>query len=190
MSGAVNESAHMHSSGHGAGGSDTSDSAHGRGSDSNHQFEDYGHGASEHGSPGGGGAHHVSPSGDEGLGSSVHQTYSGHLIEVEKPDPHADLLAQRLGGEPRVRFSNDPAAREFDAVSKDYIAQAKPSTVQVNQSFRLQAKATFGAAAETGRSVYYHFEGGPPSSDVVRRLQGYADRYGVDLVIDDTPLGG
>ncbi|MDA8372069.1 MAG: polymorphic toxin-type HINT domain-containing protein [Nocardiopsaceae bacterium] len=114
--------------------------------------------------------------------------YSGDLKKVDKPDPHADALAERLDGESRVRFENDPTNREFDAISDDYVAQAKPSNVQVNKKFRGQAKATFEAAQATGREVYYHFEGGPPSAEVRNRLEEYSERYGVDVVIDDQPL--
>ncbi|MER6688484.1 restriction endonuclease fold toxin [Streptomyces minutiscleroticus] len=49
----------------------------------------------------------------------------GGLGKVKKPDPSADALAQRLGGASRVKFGNDPAGREFGAVSDTYVAQAK-----------------------------------------------------------------
>ncbi|MBB4933621.1 hypothetical protein F4561_004441 [Lipingzhangella halophila] len=68
------------------------------------------------------------------------------------------------------------------------MAQAKLSRVQVNKTFRNQAKAAFEAASQSGRSVYYHFQGGPLSPEVRSRLEEYANRYGVDLVIDDTPF--
>ncbi|MFF2556979.1 restriction endonuclease fold toxin [Nocardia sp. NPDC058058] len=113
--------------------------------------------------------------------------YSGGLVKVNKLDPDADKLAERIGGESRVRFDGDTAGREFDAVSDDYIAQAKPANFQVNKKFRTQARATFEAAQDTGRSVYYHFDG-PPQAGVREKLQQYADEYGVELVIDVMPF--
>ena len=74
-------------------------------------------------------------------------------MKVSKPDPDADALAQRIGGESRVRFSNDPDGREFDAVSDQYVAQAKPADFVVNKKFRVQAKATFEAAQQSGLRV-------------------------------------
>jgi hypothetical protein len=114
--------------------------------------------------------------------------YTGDLIKVDKPDSHADQLAVRLGGESRVRFKDDPQGREFDAVSPQYIAQAKPSTEQINPRNRNQAKATFEAARQTGRSVYYHFQGGAPRPEFARKLQEYSERYNIRLTIDDKPL--
>ena len=67
-------------------------------------------------------------------------------------------------------------------------AQAKPSSTTLGSDLRNQAKATFEAAQDSGRSVYYHFEGGPPDRDVVRALQRYSERYGVPVVIDSEPL--
>ncbi|WP_405136007.1 restriction endonuclease fold toxin [Nocardia sp. NBC_01388] len=113
--------------------------------------------------------------------------YSGGLAKVDKPDPDADKLAGRIGGQSRVRFDSDSAGREFDAVSDQYIAQAKPANFQVNKSFRSQARATFEAAQDTGRSVYYHFDG-PPQAGVREKLQQYADEYKIDLVIDEAPF--
>jgi hypothetical protein len=42
------------------------------------------------------------------------------LVKVNKPDPAADALAERLGGESRVKFENDPKGREIDAISDEY----------------------------------------------------------------------
>lgn len=113
--------------------------------------------------------------------------YDGGLAKVDNPDPDADKLAEKLGGQPTVKFKNDPSGREFDAVSDDYIAQAKPANFQVNKAFRSQARATFEAAQETGRKVYYHFQG-PPQTGVVEKLHQYAEEYGVELVIDASPF--
>ena len=122
------------------------------------------------------------------LGSSqARAIYSGPLVSVAVDDPDATALAERIGGTPSVRFSNDPVGREFDAMSDQYIGQAKPKNFQLNQSFRAQAKATFEAASATGRDVYYHFNG-PPAPSVVRKLNEYSQRYGVPIVIDTRPF--
>ncbi|WP_433151925.1 restriction endonuclease fold toxin [Actinomadura nitritigenes] len=113
--------------------------------------------------------------------------YSGRLIEVTKPDPNADLLAERIGGESRVRFENDPLGREFDVVSEKYIGQDKPANFRVNKSFRKQARATFEAARATGREVYYHFDG-PPEQPVLDKLNEYATEYGIKLTVDTNPF--
>ncbi|WP_322908106.1 RHS repeat-associated core domain-containing protein [Paenibacillus sp. SGZ-1009] len=109
--------------------------------------------------------------------------YSGNLEVVNKPDAAADALAERIGGRSRVKFSNDPANREFDAISDEYIAQSKPALQTVNKSVRDQMKATFEAAQETQRKVYYHFEGKPAQS-VIDKLNEYSSRYGIEVVID------
>jgi len=41
----------------------------------------------------------------------------GKLIPVKAKDPDADALAQRIGGEPSMKFQYDRDGREFDAVS-------------------------------------------------------------------------
>lgn len=107
---------------------------------------------------------------------------------MDSQDPHAKQLADRLDGQAEMKFANDPNAREFDVVSKDYIGEAKPATTQVNLRIRNQAKAVFEAAHATGRDVYYHFSGGAPRADMIDCLQRYAQRYGVRLVIDDKPF--
>jgi YD repeat-containing protein len=111
----------------------------------------------------------------------------GKLIKVDKPDLAADALAERLGGQSRVRFELDPKGREFDAVSDLYVAQTKPENFVLGSSFPELAKATFEKALATGRTPYFHFEN-PPSADVMRKLAEYAERYGVKPVIDLKPL--
>ncbi len=113
--------------------------------------------------------------------------YSGDLVKVDKPDPDADALAERIHGESRVKFDSDPAGREFDAVSDEYVGQSKPANFQLNKAFRDQAKATFEAAKATGRKVYYHFQG-DPAPNVIAKLNEYAQRYGVEVTIDTTPF--
>ena len=114
--------------------------------------------------------------------------YSGELVKVDNPDAAADALAVRIGGESRVKFANDPKGREFDVVSSEYIAQAKPDLSTCGKSWRKQTKATFEAAQETGRKAYFQFEGQPDAS-IIRKIKEYGERYGVEYVIDTTPLG-
>lgn len=113
--------------------------------------------------------------------------YSGDLIKVNKPDPAADALAVRIGGESRVRFANDPDRREFDVVSDEYIAQTKPALKDYGKSWRNQTKATFEAAQQTGKKAYFHFEG-QPNESIIRKIQEYGDRYGVEYIVDTIPL--
>ncbi|MBT2765373.1 WXG100 family type VII secretion target [Paenibacillus sp. ISL-20] len=131
--------------------------------------------------------------GDGGKGQGVEKTpkangnYSGNLVKVPKEDKAADMLAKKLGGESRVKFSNDPNGREFDAISDQYIAQTKPPLNSLDKQFRKQAKATIEAAIETGRKAYFHFEG-KPDDRVIRQLQEYAERYEVEIIIDTKTL--
>ncbi len=113
--------------------------------------------------------------------------YSGGLQKVNVDDPDADALADRIGGQSSVKFEGDPSAREFDAVSDQYVGQAKPANFQGGSSFRNQAKATFEAAQDTGREVYYHFDG-PPNQSVIDKLNEYSARYDVPVVIDIDPF--
>ncbi len=41
---------------------------------------------------------------------------------------------------------------------------------------------------ETGRTPYVHFEG-PPQAGVIAKLEEYGARYGIDPIIDVSPLG-
>ncbi|HXA18390.1 MAG TPA: Ig-like domain-containing protein [Thermoanaerobaculia bacterium] len=123
------------------------------------------------------------------FGSSAAAAYNasrlgalGQLVDVNVDDEAADALAERIGGRSRVKFSNGPA-NEFDAVSDKYVAQTKPANFKMGKAFRNQAKATFEAAAKTGRQPYFHFNG-PPAPDVLAKLREYAARYGVEPVID------
>ena len=68
------------------------------------------------------------------------------------------MLAERIDGESRVKFTNDSKAREFDAVSNEYIAQSKPALGTLNKGVREQLKATFEAAKQTNKKVYYQFD--------------------------------
>jgi hypothetical protein len=77
--------------------------------------------------------------------------------------------------------------REFDVVSSEYIGQTKPALQSFNENVRNQMKATFEAARATGRKVYYHFDG-QPAKTVIDKLLEYSNRYGVEVVIDTTPL--
>jgi hypothetical protein len=110
----------------------------------------------------------------------------GELLRVNAKDRAAGALAERIGGEASVRFAGGPA-NEFDAVSEQYVAQAKPANFTLNKAFRDQAKATFEVAAQSGRTPYFQFDG-PPGPGVLRTLGRYADRYGIEPLIDLTPL--
>jgi hypothetical protein len=72
-------------------------------------------------------------------------------------------------------------------VSDQYVGQAKPADFVVNKKFRAQAKASFDAAQETGRSVYYHFDG-PPDPAAITKLNEYSQRYDTKLTIDTKPF--
>nr|WP_306511507.1 restriction endonuclease fold toxin [Streptomyces sp. HG99] len=111
----------------------------------------------------------------------------GSLVKVNKPDPSADALAERLRGESRVKFENDPAGREFDAVSDTYVAQAKPANFQLGKAFRRQAQATFKMAGATGRVPYFQFDGAP-GPGVVDAIRRYSQRYRLPAVIDTEPI--
>ncbi|MFF3323718.1 putative T7SS-secreted protein [Streptomyces sp. NPDC002889] len=111
----------------------------------------------------------------------------GQLVKVNKPDPAADALAERLGGESRVKFENDPKGREIDAISDEYVAQSKPEGMQMGSALRNQAKATFEYAIQSGRTPYFHFDG-EPGPGVIDKLKEYGRRYGIEPVIDTTPL--
>jgi hypothetical protein len=112
----------------------------------------------------------------------------GELVSVNAKDRAADLLAERIDGEASVRFSNGPD-NEFDAVSAEFVAQAKPAGFTLNEAFRNQAKTTFEVAMQSERTPYFQFDG-PPGPGVLQTLSRYADRYGIEPVIDLTPLGG
>ncbi len=112
----------------------------------------------------------------------------GPLVKVKVDDPAALALAEKLGGEPSVKFANGPP-NEFDTVSDLYVAQSKPANFTLNKAFRDQAKVTFDTAVKTGRRPYFHFEG-PPGPGVLQAIQRYTERYGVEPVIDTVPLKG
>ncbi|QBS46510.1 hypothetical protein DMB37_36980 [Nocardia sp. CS682] len=128
------------------------------------------------------------PSGEQGNNPDQlpkSEQYSGDLQKINSRDPDADKLADRIGGQSQVKFGNDPSGREFDAVSDEFIGQAKPGGQQLGSAFRNQGKESFEAARATGRKVYYHFDG-EPGPGVIDKLYEYSARYGVDVVIDTT----
>lgn len=113
------------------------------------------------------------------------ELFSGPLSKVDSKDPDAVALAERIGGQSTMRFES--SIREFDVISDQYIGQAKPGGYVFNPAGRGQARASFEAAKQTGREVYYHFNG-PPGPGVVRKLNEYSQRYGIRLVIDTDPF--
>ncbi|WP_304363940.1 restriction endonuclease fold toxin, partial [Paenibacillus macerans] len=120
-------------------------------------------------------------------GKGIYTQYSGGLKQSAKEDAGADLLAEKLGGQSRMIFNNDPKGREFDVVSDQYIGQTKTSMNSLSSQFREQAKATIEAAIETGRKAYFHFETAPVDN-VIRQLREYEKRYDVEIIIDISPF--
>ena len=124
------------------------------------------------------------------ISESVDETSYGksrEIIQCNTKDAAADELAKRIGGQSRSAFADDPIQREFDVISDQYIAQAKPPLKCVNKTVRTQMKATFEAAKKYERKVYYQFEG-IPSQEVLDKLYEYSERYGVEVIIDTEPL--
>ena len=126
----------------------------------------------------------------EDVGKVVETSYgkSREIIQCNTKDAAADELVKRIGGQSRSAFADDPIQREFDVISDQYIARAKPPLKCVNKTVRTQMKATFEAAKKYERKVYYQFEG-IPSQEVLDKLYEYSERYGVEVIIDTEPLG-
>jgi len=98
-----------------------------------------------------------------------------------KTDQGAQALAKEINGVPQARFRNN--MREYDAISDKYIGQHKPALKDnIGQSFKEQAKATFDAAKQTGREVFYKFDG-KPGAKVIEKLEQYSKQYEVKLTI-------
>ena len=115
--------------------------------------------------------------------------YSGDLVKVPKYDPQAEkLLSQRIkDGQTCMKFSNDPLGKEFDIINKEFIIETKPALRSIGSAFRQQAKRTFEAAKQTGRKVYFHFDG-QPSSEIISKLNKYQKKYSIEMIIDTKPL--
>ncbi|GAA2522666.1 restriction endonuclease fold toxin [Streptomyces longisporus] len=83
---------------------------------------------------------------------------------VLEPDASADALAQRLEGESRVKFENDPKGREFDALSDTYVAQAKPTNLVLGKIIAKHAddhySGGWGFPAHPFNWTSYAFYGG------------------------------
>lgn len=75
----------------------------------------------------------------------------------------------------------------FDVISNEFIAESKPAMRSIDRDFRIQAKRVFEAARQTGRKVYFHFNG-EPCRDIIRKLQEYQRRYGIEMIIDTEVL--
>jgi uncharacterized protein YukE len=123
------------------------------------------------------------PATNLGIDGANHRYHGALMKSPDKYDRDADMLSRRLGGQSQVFFENDPTRREFDTVSDEYVGQAKPGGFRFGKTDRSQAKESFEAARNTGRSVYYHFNG-EPNPSAVRQLKEYSRRYGVPVVID------
>ncbi|WP_211748065.1 restriction endonuclease fold toxin [Paenibacillus sp. Marseille-Q4541] len=120
-------------------------------------------------------------------GKGIYTQYSGGLKKSNKEDAGADLLGEKLDGQSRMIFNNDPKGREFDVVSDKYIGQTKTSMNNLSPQFREQAKATIEAGIETGRKAYFHFETAP-ADKIIRQLREYEKRYEVEIIIDISPF--
>jgi hypothetical protein len=127
---------------------------------------------------------------EQAFGKLLPGANSELIASSQAYDPDAQALAQRIGGQAQAEFASGPnAGREFDAISDEYVAQSKPANFTGGSSWRGQARATFQAAIDSGRTPYFQFNG-PPSQGVLNALQRYAQEYGVQPVIDTEPLGG
>ena len=112
---------------------------------------------------------------------------SREIIQCNTKDAAADELAKRIGGQSRSAFADDPIQREFDVISDQYIAQAKPPLKCVNKTVRTQMKATLKQQKIRKKSLL-SIEG-IPSQEVLDKLYEYSERYGVEVIIDTEPLG-
>jgi hypothetical protein len=110
---------------------------------------------------------------DSGAAAGSAAAAENELVSsTETYDPQAHALAERIGGQPQMEFANGPqAGREFDAVSDEYVAQAKPADLTLGRTWRLQAQATFEAAIGHGRVPYFQFEGPPGPGVLPARLE-------------------
>ena len=68
---------------------------------------------------------------------------SREIIQCNTKDAAADELAKRIGGQSRSAFADDPIQREFDVISDQYIAQAKPPLKCVNKVSRTRFHLLF-----------------------------------------------
>jgi hypothetical protein len=66
--------------------------------------------------------------------------------------------------------------------------RTKPTNFRLGSQLHNQTKTMFETAQATGRRPYFHFDGAP-EPDVLSKLSGYGDRYGVTPVIDTVPFG-
>jgi hypothetical protein len=109
------------------------------------------------------------------------------LVHTGDVDEAARSLARRLGGQASV--SIEGFAREFDVVSRLYVAQttsARSALVSpdnfLNAARREQIRATLEAARATGRKAYFEFRSGA-HDEVLRFIRRNADRMGADFEI-------
>ncbi|WP_329453961.1 restriction endonuclease fold toxin [Streptomyces sp. NBC_01497] len=106
---------------------------------------------------------------------------------MNKPDPAADELSERLGGESGGKFENGPEGREFDAIGDQYVGSRNPRNAG-RKSPSQPGERNIRICDTIGRTPYSPF-GGEPGLDVIARLEECGRRFGIDRVIDKTPLG-
>lgn len=114
-------------------------------------------------------------------GSGLALAVDGMLITISGANNAVKIMiseaashGEKNEGGSRVKFSNDSSGREFDVVSDEYIAQAKPYLKSYGKSWRNQTKATFEAAQATGRKAYFQFKR-TPADDILRKITEYGE---------------
>jgi len=99
-----------------------------------------------------------------------------------KPDPAADALANKIGGESRVIVDGV----EFDAISSEYVAQSSSSAIVatkpgnwLSKQHKDQIKATLELAKKYDRSAYFEFTKAAPDQTIrVYFGEGSGDWFG------------
>jgi RHS repeat-associated protein len=139
----------------------------------------------------------------QNIGAGIAESLSGappgimspgfHLTPTGDIDEAAVSLAKRLGGQATVRIegvTGSAANREFDAVSRDFVAQtfSSPNASLNPKNFlslsrKTQIRATLEAASQTGKKAYFEFTGGAPAKEVSGFIQRNAERTGVGYEI-------
>ena len=117
--------------------------------------------------------------------SLAHYTKSGDV------DKDADALATKISGVSSVTIPNF-GNREFDAVSREYVAQTNSSGSVasrpdnfLSKDHRNQIKATLEAAEQENKTALFEFTKSVPHADVVSYIQAHAAQAGVKYAISD-----